>query len=382
MIRAPSANTVRVGGGDRRTGWPAPHFALQLGRQGTDPETGWPLTSNGHVETWLMLMLKRGSMIDFIKKSSCAASVGPFHAVAQCESGVHFMSSRTIRFSAITFAMALGLAIALVGVSRAGAAQPTVGLGTVDSFAILAGTTVTNTGPTTISGNVGVSPGSAVTGFPPGTVTNGTIHAADAVAAQAQSDVTTAYNDAAGRTPCTVVGADLVGRTLVPGVYCGGTLGLTGTVTLDAQGNPDAVFIFQGASTLITASGSNVAVINGAQACNVFWEIGSSATLGTNSVFRGTVLALTSVAAQTGASVLGRLLARNGAVTLDTNTVTSPVCAATTATTTTTPTTTTAPTTTTTTAPTTTTTTAPTTTTTTAPTTTTTTAPTTTTTTA
>ena len=300
-------------------------------------------------------------MIDFMKKSSCAACVGPFNAVAQCESGVHSMSSRTIRFSAITFAMALGLAIALVGVSRAGAAQPTVGLGTADSFAILAGTTVTNTGPTTISGNVGVSPGSAVTGFPPGTVTNGTIHAADAVAAQAQSDVTTAYNDAAGRTPCTVVGADLSGQTLVPGVYCGGTLGLTGTVTLDAQGNPGAVFIFQGASTLITASGSNVAVINGAQACNVFWEIGSSATLGTNSVFIGTVLALTSVAAQTGASVLGRLLARNGAVTLDTNTVTSPVCAATTPTTTTT--TTTTPATTTTTAPTTTTTTAPTTTT-------------------
>jgi hypothetical protein len=216
-----------------------------------------------------MLMLKRGSMIDLIKKSSCAACVGPFNAVAQCESGVHSMSSRTIRFSAITFAMALGLAIALVGVSRAGAAQPTVGLGTADSFAILAGTTVTNTGPTTISGNVGVSPGSAVTGFPPGIVTNGTIHAADAVAAQAQSDLTNAYVDAAGRTPCTDVGADLAGQTLVAGVYCNpdaGTLGLTGTVTLDAQGNPNAVFIFQSASTLITASDSHVALTNEAQA--------------------------------------------------------------------------------------------------------------------
>src|ERR1035437_9516412 len=203
-------------------------------------------------------MLKRGSMIDLMKKSSCAACIGPFYAVAQCESGVHSMSSRTIRFSAIAFAMALGLVIALVGVIRAGAAQPTVGLGTADSFAILAGQTVTNTGPTTISGNLGVSPGSAVTGFPPGIVTNGTIYAADAggVAAQAQSDVTNAYNDAAGRKPCTVVGTDLVGQTLVPGVYCGGTLGLTGTVTLDAQGNPDAVFIFQSAGTLITASGS------------------------------------------------------------------------------------------------------------------------------
>jgi hypothetical protein len=282
------------------------------------------------------------------------------------------MSSRTIRFSAFAFAMALGLVIALVGVIRAGAAQPTVGLGTADSFAILAGQTVTNTGPTTISGNLGVSPGSAVTGFPPGIVTNGTIYAADAggVAAQAQSDVTNAYNDAAGRKPCTVVDTDLVGQTLVPGVYCGGTLGLTGTVTLDAQGNPDAVFIFQSAGTLITASGSTVAVINGAQACNVFWQVTSSATLGTNSAFVGTILALTDIEAKTGATVLGRLLARNASVTLDTNTVTRPVCAATTGTTTTT-TTTTAPTTTTTTAPTTTTTTAPATTTTTAPTTTT-----------
>jgi hypothetical protein len=324
-------------------------------------------------------------MVDLMKKSSCAACVGPFYAVAQCESGVHSMSSRAIRFSAITFAMALGLVIALVGVIRAGAAQPTVGLGTADSFAILAGTTVTNTGPSTISGNVGVSPGSAVTGFPPGIVTNGTIHAADAVAAQAQSDLTTAYDDAAGRTPCSDVGADLVGQTLVSGVYCNphaGTLGLTGTVTLDAQGNPDAVFIFQSARTLITASDSHVAVINGAQACNVFWEVGSSATLGTNSVFVGTVLALTKIEARTGAAVLGRLLARNADVTLDTNTVTSPMCAATTVTTTTTTTTTPATTTTTTPATTTTTTPATTTTTTTAPTTTTTTAPATTTTTA
>jgi Ice-binding-like len=144
------------------------------------------------------------------------------------------------------------------------AAQPPVGLGTAQAFAVLAGSTVTNTGPSTLFGDLGVSPGTAVTGFPPGTV-NGTIHAADAVAGQAQSDLTTAYNDAAGRTPPLAVPADLGGLTLTAGVYkSGSSLGLTGTLTLDAQGNPNAVFVFQAASTLITASGSSVKLINGA----------------------------------------------------------------------------------------------------------------------
>ncbi len=238
------------------------------------------------------------------------------------------MTARVPRFSGIFLVVALALAVTVVGGSQAGAAQAPVGLGTATSFAVLAGTTVTNTGPSTISGDLGVSPGTAVTGFPPGTVSNGTVHAADAVAAQAQADLTTAYNDAAGRTPFTTVSADLGGQTLVSGVYRGGALGLTGTLTLNAQGDPNAVFIFQAGSTLITASSSRVAVINGAQACNVFWQVGSSATLGTNSVFVGTVLALTSVTAATGASVAGRLLARNGAVTLDSNTVTRSTCAA------------------------------------------------------
>ena len=172
----------------------------------------------------------------------------------------------------------------------ASAAEPQVGLGTAGSFAVLAGATVTNTGPSTIVGDLGVSPGSAVTGFPPGTVI-GAQHAADAVALQAQSDLTTAYNDAAGRTPATSVAGDLVGRTLVSGVYKStSSLGLTGTLTLDAQGDPNAVFIFQIASTLITGSASNVNLIGGAQACNVFWQVGSSATLGTNSTFVGTSL--------------------------------------------------------------------------------------------
>jgi LPXTG-motif cell wall-anchored protein len=222
--------------------------------------------------------------------------------------------------------IALGVAFATLGGSALAQTAP-VGLGTASSFAVLAGTTVTNTGPSTISGDLGVSPGSAVVGFPPGTVSNGVIHAADAVALQAQADVTTAYNDAAGRATTATVSADLAGQTLVAGVYTGGELGLTGALTLDAQGDPSAVFVFQAASTLITASSSSVNLINGADPCNVYWQVGSSATLGTNSVFVGTVLALTSVAANTGVTVQGRLLARNGEVTLDNNVITAPNCA-------------------------------------------------------
>ena len=213
--------------------------------------------------------------------------------------------------------------------SGASAAQAPVNLGTAASFAVLAGTTVTNTGPSTINGNLGVDPGSAVTGFPPGTV-NGTQHDADAVALQAQSDLTTAYNDAASRTPAASAPADLSGETLAPGVYKNATsLGLTGTVTLNAEGNPAAVFIFQAGSTLITGSGSHVALTGGAQACNVFWQVGSSATLGTNSTFVGNILALQSISVTTGASIDGRALARNGAVTLDDNTITAANCATT-----------------------------------------------------
>jgi type VI secretion system secreted protein VgrG len=212
-------------------------------------------------------------------------------------------------------------------------AQTAPTLGTAASFAVLGGSTVTNTGPTTVSGDLGVSPGTAVTGFPPGTVTNGTIHAADAVAAQAQSAVTTAYNSLAGQ-PCppgnNFTGTDLGGRTLVPGVYCFSTSAqLTGTLTLDAQGDAGAVFIFQIGSTLTTASGSSVLLINGASPCNVFWQVGSSATLGTATSFVGNILALTSIALNTGANITsGRALARNGAVTMDTNTISTGACAA------------------------------------------------------
>jgi hypothetical protein len=214
------------------------------------------------------------------------------------------------------------MALAATSGGSADAAQAPVGLGKAASFAVLAGSTVTNTGPSVIRGSLGVSPGSAVTGFPPGVVTNGTINKANTAAAQAKAALTTAYNDAAGRSTTGTVSADLGGQTLVPGVYTGGALSLTGTLTLNAQGNPNAVFVFQASSTLITHSGSVVRVIGG-NLCNVFWKVGSSATLGTNSTFVGTVMALTSVTATTGARVSGRLLARNGAVTLDSNIITN-----------------------------------------------------------
>jgi len=213
----------------------------------------------------------------------------------------------------------------------ASAAFAQVSLGMADSFAVLGGSTVTNTGPSVITGNVGVSPGSAVIGFPPGIVVTGTIHAADALAAQAQSDLTTAYNTAAG-LPCSVnlTGQDLGGLTLTPGVYCFSTSAqLTGNLTLDFLGNANAVFVFQIASTLTTASNSSVLMVNsGPQSlCNVFWQVGTSATLGTNTTFVGNILALASITLNTGAGLAGRVLARNGAVTLDNNPVDTAACA-------------------------------------------------------
>ena len=218
------------------------------------------------------------------------------------------------------------LTVLLAGTTLA--AQAPVGLGTAASFAVLAGTTITNTGPTTITGDVGLHPGSATTGFAAVTL-HGAKHIADAVAKKAKQNLVTAYNSAAGRTPVTTVATELGGTTLKTGVYdtSAGTLGLTGVLTLDAEGNEDAVFIFEAASTLITAPSSSVALINGAQACNVYWRIGSSATLDTATHFQGNILALTSIALKTGARLHGRALARNGAVTLDTNVITRDDCA-------------------------------------------------------
>ncbi|HVA87535.1 MAG TPA: ice-binding family protein [Candidatus Saccharimonadales bacterium] len=230
--------------------------------------------------------------------------------------------------SLIALVVAIGMLAAGQTVLAAGPSS--VPLGTTTQFAVLAGTpAVTNTGPSIVTGDVGIDPAAAVTGFPPGVVI-GTIHAADAVASQAKSDLVIAYDDAAGRTPATsVAGGTLGGQTLVAGVYNAGgnTLDLTGTLTLDGQNDPSSVWIFQATSDLITASSSSVAFINGAQPCNVFWQVTSSATLGSGSTFGGTILALTSITMDNGVTMAGRALARNGDVTLINDTITTPTCA-------------------------------------------------------
>lgn len=211
--------------------------------------------------------------------------------------------------------------------SSLGIAPP---LGTAASFTVLGGTTVTNTGASVVEGNLGVNPGLAITGFPPGLVIGGATHAGDAVSLQAQTDVTAAYGVLAGEAcSADLTGKDLGGLTLVPGVYCfSSSAQLTGTLVLDAQGSADAVFVFKTVSTLITASNASVHVINGGNDCAVYWQIGSSAVLGTGTTFSGNILALTSISLATGAKVSGRVLARNGAVTMDTNAISTATCAA------------------------------------------------------
>lgn len=247
------------------------------------------------------------------------------------------------RISALFLVLSAGLVLALtLGSSRAIAAGPTtIDLGTATGFAVVAGSTVTNTGSSTISGHVGVSPGLAIVGFPPATLVAGSKLFSGGTAATVESALATSFNVAG--TPVGLSGpvgspvaVDLAGLNPVPGTYYGSgspdalSISAGGTLTLDAAGDPNAVWIFQSASTLITGSSSVVSLINGADPCNVFWQVGSSATLGSGSTMVGTVMALTSITATTGASVSGRLLARNGAVTLDTNTITAPAGCATT----------------------------------------------------
>lgn len=228
--------------------------------------------------------------------------------------------------AASTAVLAATMLVVVAGGQGAGAIAVSVPLGTAGSFSVLGGQSVTNTGPSVLSGDLGVWPGSDLSGFGPATVL-GAVHQTDAVALQAQSDVTTAYNNAAGQAVDGSLPPDAGGLTLVGGVYnASSALGLTGPLTLDAQGNPDTVWVFQVGSELTTASASSVVLVNGAQACNVFWQIGSSATLGTGSTFVGTLIALTSVSATTGATIQGRLFARNGSVTLDTNVITTSAC--------------------------------------------------------
>ncbi len=219
------------------------------------------------------------------------------------------------------------LALVASGTTDARAQSPErVPLGRAEAFAVLGATTVTSAGVSTLTGDLGVSPGTAVTGFPPG-ILNGTMHAGDGAAALAHTDVATAYLDAAGRTPTAPAGV-LDGLTLTPGVYASGAaLALAGTLTLDAQGDPSAVFILKAGSTLGTAANSHVVLAGGAQACNVFWQVGSSATLGASSSLAGTILAFASISMGDGVAIDGRALTVHAAITLINDTVAASRCA-------------------------------------------------------
>jgi hypothetical protein len=204
------------------------------------------------------------------------------------------------------------------------ATQSTVALGSTSTLAVLAGASVTSTGATVVTGDMGLSPGSSIGGFPPG-ILNGVQHINDDISTQAKLDLTAAYNDLAGRTSTDIVtlSGNIGGLTLTPGLYKStSSLAISsGDLTFDAKGNADAVFIIQIATTLTTTSGRKVILSGGALASNIFWQVGSSATFGTTSVFKGTVIAMQSITLNTGATIDGRVLARTGSITLAGNTI-------------------------------------------------------------
>jgi hypothetical protein len=235
------------------------------------------------------------------------------------------LTRNKVRLTSAAALVALFVAGPLASSAQADAVV--VPLGTSSAFSVLAGSTVTNTGTTTIDRSVGVSPGSAITGASTMTI-GGTYHQADAVALNAKNDLTTAYNNARDQTPPIAEDAELGGETLVGGVYNRpAEMALTGALTLDGANNPNSVWVFQAGSTLTTASASSIVLIRGANACNVFWQVGSSATFGTTTHFVGTVMAQASITMNTGATLQGRVLARSAAVNLHNNVITSPTCA-------------------------------------------------------
>jgi hypothetical protein len=234
-----------------------------------------------------------------------------------------------MRFHRVLTVVVVGWLVALgslAGDAHGALGPAPIALDGVDGFAVMAGSTVTSAGVSAVTGDVGVSPGTAVTGFGPGTI-NGALHAGDAAAGQAHADLASAYTDAVGRAPAVPILGDLGGVTLTPGVYAAGAaLTLAGTLTLDARGNPAAVFILQAGSTLGTAIGSQVNLAGGAQSCNVFWQVGSSAALGASSGLAGTILVSTSISMGDGVTIDGRVLARDGAVTMINDTVSAAHC--------------------------------------------------------
>jgi Ice-binding-like len=240
------------------------------------------------------------------------------------------------RVALIGIALCFVFTAIMVAIPIAANAAP-VNLATAQPFVVLGGAGVTNKGPSVLNGDLGVTPGTSLTGFGAPAVVNGATHPNDAVAAQAQADLTTAYNVAAGQPIAPgndLTGVDLGGLTLSPGAYGYSTSAqLTGQLTLDAHGDPSAQFVFVIGSTLTTASASSVILTNGASPCNVFWKIGSSATFGSGTAFEGNVMALTSISLNSGVTVLGRALARNGEVTLINDVLTLPGCATETSTT-------------------------------------------------
>jgi hypothetical protein len=249
------------------------------------------------------------------------------HAAKNLNSSKNSFRTRAIVSTGVILAIGLWSIASAATAQAASVLTGPIDLGTSSTYGVLAASAVTNTGPTVVTGDIGVSPQSSITGF--GGLPNGTnigaVHDMDAEASQAQLDLTTAFNAAAGLTPTSSGLTELNGMSLTPGVYSGGALSLSNNGTLTLAGTSAAsIWVFQAASSLTIGSASQIVITGGASACNVFWEVGSSATIGTSAHFQGTVMASASVSAATGATIQGRLLAKTAAVTLQSNAITAP----------------------------------------------------------